>query len=95
MTFKIHDLPRQPWRMCPTCGTLQDGLTSVSEDDDVKPTDGSLLICWYCAEWGVLDVEVVGSWRKPTEEEVIEAYGYEPFVKMLTAVRMMTHRERS
>jgi len=89
----LVDQDRQPWRQCPHCGVLHDGLTAVVDDPtDVSPDDGSFMVCADCGGWGVLDSTLPGGWRPPTNAETESALADHAFCLTLAAARSFIER---
>jgi len=91
----LNDQPRQPWRMCPYCGELHDGMTGMNDRPDVTPDDGSVMICASCGEFGILDSTAMGSWRKPTRDETRAVLADSTVVLAIATVRAVRDKRRS
>lgn len=88
--IELHTVERQPWRMCPHCGTLHDGATGNS--DQVTP--GAVLICSDCGGYGVTDEAAVGGWRKPTADEDRSILNDDTARRFIAAVRAVAAGRR-
>lgn len=90
----LSDQPRQPYRRCPYCGALHDGMTGINDRPGVAVRPGALMICADCGQWGVLDPTVEGQWRLPTVTETRSAMANDSFRIALSASRALVERRR-
>lgn len=92
----LSEHPRQPWRQCPYCGALHDGVTGVNDHEGATVTEGnSILICIDCGQFGILDSTAEGGWRKPTKRESRKALDEAHVVIALAATRTIIERRNT
>lgn len=71
---------------CPFCEAPNDAVTQTAGDMTGVPDDGSVLLCAYCLQPGILDSSVI---RRPTDQELVELasdQGYLDSVRALTSM---------
>jgi hypothetical protein len=90
----LSDQPRQPWRRCPICDALHDGMLGVNDRQGRTPDEGAVLICADCGEFGLLDSTVEGGWRPPTFTERQEILDNDSIRIAVAATRAMIAERR-
>lgn len=89
----VSEHPRQPWRQCPYCGVLHDGVTGVNDRAGVTADQGAVLICCECGGLGILDDTLTGGWREPTFNEQAEALADPAILIAVAATRAIIDRK--